>query len=398
MIDPTTPGFTSLVPPDLNLHPTFPAEPAFRPACVDRDVHFRHSGWLRDRRRVWDALRDVFPDSTRIRRFQDCGSGAWVVRNEEDPTNYAVVSDHCRDRFCRPCASFRGRVIAHNVSAYLRDRPYRFVTITIKTTGLSLRDGVNKLYRCFGLLRRSKLWTQKVTGGCAICEVLPREGGTEWHPHLHLIVEGKYIPVKPLRKLWHAITGDSYIIDISRGTDAERAAQYVSKYITKPFDDGTTRNPVRLIEAIKALHGRRLIATFGTWRGQRLTEYHPLGTWIKVCTLGELRERIRKGDADGELLYAFLATHRTYRNLPKPDTPPVYRDPNGNKGKAAPDDSLRESDQVPTGSHHPPLLSPPPMPPPTETAPAGSNPPPASGRDAPPTPLGPRRLTGVPAV
>lgn len=318
MIDPETPGCTYLVPPDLTLHATFPAQPAFRPLPIDQDVHFRHSGWLRDRRRVWDALNHVFPGSSRIERFQECGSNAWVVRKEDHPDEYAVVSDHCRDRFCRPCARFRGQVIAHNVAAYLRDRPYRFVTITIKTTGLTLKAGVDKLYKCFGLLRRSKLWAQKVTGGCAICEVLPRAGGTEWHPHLHLIVEGKYLPLKPLRKLWHTITGDSYIIDVSRGKDVTHAATYISKYITKPFDDSTTRVPLRLIEAIKALHGRRLVMTFGKWRGQRLTEYHPLGVWIKVIGLGELRLRTEKGDEDAIALYTYLADHRTYRNLPRP--------------------------------------------------------------------------------
>lgn len=295
----------------------------------DEDVHFRHSGWLRDRRRVWDALREVFPDSTRTKRFADCGSNAWVVRNEDDPSQFAIVSDHCRDRFCRPCAGFRGRVIAHNVADYLRNRPYRFVTITIKTTGLTLKEGVDKLYRCFARLRRSRLWTAKVQGGCAVCEILPRSAGTEWHPHLHLITEGKYLPVQPLRKLWMQITGDSFIIDVAMGKDADAAAAYVSKYITKPFDDGTTRNPVRLIEALEALHGRRLVSTFGSWRGQRLTEFHPSGIWVKVTPLGVLRLKALRGDPDARELYDFLVRTGANRNLPQPDTPapwPAFTD------------------------------------------------------------------------
>lgn len=344
---------------------------------VDQDVHFRHSGWLRDRRRVWDALNVVFPGSTRARRFTSCGSNAWVVRDEENPARYAIVSDHCRDRFCRPCASFRGRVIAHNVVEYIRHRPYRFVTITIKTTGLTLKEGVDKLYRCFGKLRRTKLWALKVKGGCAVCEVLPRAGGTEWHPHLHLITEGKYLPVKPLRKLWMQITGDSYIVDVQMGKDADAAASYVSKYITKPFDDGTTRNPAKLIEAIRALHGRRLVSTFGSWRGYRLTEYHPAGVWIKVKPLGVLRLAAERGDPDARELYDFLTAQGYRRNLPRPDTPTPWTETDGSppgtftvptRHRSGRDSQgtdrrdavvagglLRNGTPATIGSHHPPL-------------------------------------------
>ncbi len=313
---------TAVLPPDLTLHPTFPAQPAFRPACVDEDVHFRHSGWLRDRRRVWDAINAVFPESTRSRRFADCGSSAWVVRNENEPDQYTVVSDHCRDRFCRPCAAFRGRAIAYNVKKYLRNRPYRFLTLTIKNNHQPLKVMVDKLFRCFAALRRTKLWNLKVTGGCAVIEVKPKDGGAGWHPHIHAIIEGKYLPLKPLRKLWLKITGDSFIVTIGYGRDPDHAAAYVSKYITKPFDDGTTRTPDRLIQAIEALHGRRLVTTFGAWRGQRLTEYHPSGVWVRVCPLGVLRERARKGDDQAVELLHYLARTQPYRNLPNPKARP----------------------------------------------------------------------------
>jgi hypothetical protein len=193
--------FTDVLPPDLSLHPSFPPQAALRPNVHDQDVYFRHSGWLNDRKRVHDALATVFPASTRLQRFRDCGSHAWVIRNDDDPSQFAVVSDHCRDRFCRPCAAFRGRVIAHNVAAYLGSRPYRFLTVTIKTTDLTLKEGVDKLYRCFAALRRSKLWRATVRGGCVVCEVKPKIGTTGWHPHLHAILEGKFLPIKPLRKL-----------------------------------------------------------------------------------------------------------------------------------------------------------------------------------------------------
>lgn len=310
--------FTDVLPPDLTMHPTFPAQPGFVPMAADQDVYFRHSGWLRDRRRVFEALGTAFPRSTRLTRFAECGSRAWVIRNEDQPDLYAVASDHCHDRFCKPCASFRGRVIANNVAAYLRNRPYRFLTLTIRTTDLTLKQGVDKLYRCFAALRRTKIWDSKVSGGCAILEVKPKESGTGWHPHIHAILEGRYLPLPLIRRHWMRITTDSFIVDIAKGRDPEQAARYVSKYITKPFDDGTIRNPERLLQAVEALHGRRLVATFGRWRGQRLTVYTPTSTWIRIAPLGMLRAKAKAGDDDALTLYTYLSDNKTYRNVPKP--------------------------------------------------------------------------------
>lgn len=320
---------TDVLPPDLTLHASFPAEPAFRPGSIDQDVHFRHSGWLRDRRRVYDALRVVFPRSTRVERFRLCGANAWVIRRVPDPPSdaldereredvYAVVADHCHDRFCRPCSQFRSRAIANNIAAYLRNRRFRFLTITIRTNELTLKQGVDKLYRCFAKLRRTKLWTSKVSGGCCTCEVKPKSGETGWHPHLHCIIEGKFLPLKPLRKLWFQITKDSYIIDISLGKDAEDAARYISKYITKPFDSSVIRNDDRLEQAIHALHGRRLVSTFGHWRGQRLTVHRPHGEWVKVASLSTMRQAAYDGQPIAIELLTFLARTQPYSEFKRP--------------------------------------------------------------------------------
>jgi hypothetical protein len=307
---------------DLNLHGSFPAEPAFVPTPLDDDVTFRHSSWQSDRRRVYCALRAAFPDSTRLQRFRTCGAHAWVVRSLDDPSNYAIASDHCHDRFCRPCSSFRANVIAANIRTHLADRPYRFLTLTIKTTDLTLKQGIDKLYRSFAHLRRTKLWQRCVTGGCAVCEIKPRTGSREWHPHLHAVIEGKYLPVQPLRRLWLQITRDSFIVNVQRGLGVDKAADYVTKYITKPFAADVVRSPTRLVDAIRALHGRRLVSTFGTWRGVCLTRFDPLGAWERVIPLAVLRLHAARGDDAACRLLRFLTDQRTYRDFPNPRDPP----------------------------------------------------------------------------
>lgn len=329
MDDHATVLHTDVLPPDLTLHASFPAEPAFRPDSLDQDVHFRHSGWLHDRRRVYDALRAVFPRSTRVDRFRLCGANAWVIRRlpqeravgmvaETAREVYAVVADHCHDRFCRPCSRFRSRTIANNIASYIRNRRFRFLTITIKTTGLTLKQGVDKLYRSFAKLRRTRLWTSRVTGGCCTCEVKPKSGDNGWHPHLHCIIEGKFLPLKPLRKLWMQITGDSYIIDISLGKDANDAARYISKYITKPFNADVIRNPDRLEQAVHALHGRRLVSTFGHWRGQQMTEHRPHGEWVRVSSLSSVRDAAYAGEPLALQLLTFLHKTQPYCEHPRP--------------------------------------------------------------------------------
>lgn len=310
---------THLVPDDLTTHGRFPPEAALSGYLPDADVSFRHSGWMPDRDRIRAALESTFPHSRRLCRFERCGENAWVIRDEESPDRVSIASDHCRDRFCQPCSSFRARVIAGNVSHFLGSRPYRFLTVTIKTTDLTLKQGVDKLYTSFAKLRRTKLWEQKVMGGCVVCEVKPKSAGSGWHPHLHCIIEGKYLPLKPLRKLWLQITGDSFIIDISLGRDADKAAAYVTKYVTKPFGDGVTRDHSRLCEAIGALHGRRLVATFGTWTGANLTTYSPSGVWVRVCSLCELRYNAWLRDPDAVALLAILTSGRPFTAVPSAD-------------------------------------------------------------------------------
>ncbi len=310
--------FPSVHRPDLILHPTFPAEPALKPTPSDLDACFRHGGWLRDRRRVWDALNVVFPGSTRTERFRSCGTNAWVIRSEDDPDSFAVASDHCHDRFCRPCSAFRGRIVHTKIASYLENRQFRFLTLTIRTTHLPLKQCVDKLHRCFAALRRSKFWLSKVTGGCSVIEVKPKESGVGWHPHIHAIIEGRYLHKPVIRKLWLAITGDSFVVHIKQGDDPVKAGRYVAKYVVKPFDDATTRTPARLQEAIHALHGRRMVTTFGSWRGERLTVYSPSGVWVKVCTLDQLRTAADEGEDDAVQLYRWLYEHRAYRNVPKP--------------------------------------------------------------------------------
>ena len=52
--------------------------------------------------------------------------------------------------------------------------------------------------------------------------------------HLHILVN-RYVHQRQLANDWRRITGDSFVVDV-RPVDAQRAAHYVAKYLSKALD------------------------------------------------------------------------------------------------------------------------------------------------------------------
>lgn len=94
---------------------------------------------------------------------------------------------------------------------------------------------------------------------------------SRWHVHCHIIAEGTWMDSAELSAEWHAVTGDSPVVDIRAVKDIETASAYIAKYGSKPCDRSVIFQPSRLIEAIEAMHGSRTCTTFGEWRGKRLS-------------------------------------------------------------------------------------------------------------------------------
>jgi hypothetical protein len=171
---------------------------------------------------------------------------------------------------------------------------------------MTLADAVVKLYTSFAKLRLTTFWRTRVTGGCAVCEVKPTQDGLRWHPHLHLLVQGHYIPQGWLAQKWYAITGDSYIVDVRSCTHSTDAARYVTKYLSKPVPSSIVRSPDALVEAIRALGGRRMVATFGDWRGLKLTHTETKAAWTKLCSYAELIRKVLERDVTARRILSHL--------------------------------------------------------------------------------------------
>lgn len=268
-----------------------------RPETRKSETTFRHSGWQPLRQRVRAALVDLGTSSGVLERFDNCGSNAWILRTALPPFRYKISADYCKNRWCVPCQTARAALIAHNLHHRIHHRRCKLITLTIRHSSRTLPEQIDHLYKSFSALRRRKIWQDAVSGGAAVLELHHTGKANGWHPHLHIVAEAGFIPQKELAADWHAITRDSFVVDVRAITRTVSAARYVTKYLSKPLAKGIHERHGFLVEAVEALHGRKQVLTFGTWREFSLTETPDDDTeWVMVGELYALIDAGARGD------------------------------------------------------------------------------------------------------
>lgn len=296
--------------------PCLPKDPTLHP-----DVRFRHSGWTTTRARVYAGLRTAGVPDRRLEAFANCGRHAWVYQSPDDPAHLRIAADQCHDRFCLPCGQARSRTIARNVLAMMPPEGCRLITLTLRGNQAPLEITVKDLRRYFARLRYSKLWRRTQVGGVAFLEMKVRKNNTGWNVHLHVVAHGRYIPSDELSRTWKRITGGSFIVDVRYVRDQDKAAQYITKYASKPLDATVVRDPVRLAQAITALRNVRLAWTFGDWRGARLFDQPPYEDWIPVAPLAKLLGLAAIGDPQSMQIIAILKGNTKCQTRAPPPSP-----------------------------------------------------------------------------
>lgn len=268
-------------------------------ALEEEEEEFHHSGWNVRRRRVIEGMTAAGLAPAVVSRFKNCGSRAWVWRNKHDG-RIAVRADYCRSRFCVRCA---GRVAARAraaISDLASGTECRLVTLTIphvRTDALSVL--INRLLESFKALRRDDTWASRVRGGAFVLEIKYNHNGGGWHPHLHVVCDASFLPVKQLQSAWERAAGGGDF-NVKRVWAERGVASYVAKYVTKAFDGSVFHHPDKVVECIKALRGRRTISTFGGWRGVDLlgeSEEFDADAWKPLCRLIDVLALAREGAA-----------------------------------------------------------------------------------------------------
>lgn len=235
---------------------------------------------------------DSVEGTNREERLLTCRSSAWFVRSRIDG-HVRVASNHCRLRWCPLCSRSRQGFITAQVDSWFADSlAPKFLTLTMRHTNNLLSDQITQIYRSFRGFRRSTFIQHNCFGGVWFFQITYNPKTHQWHPHLHCLIDSKYLHYLRIRQLWHYHTGGSDILDIRAIYSVKEAAQYVARYSSRPHDLKSL--PIdKALELMTALHGRRLCGSWGTaktikfspYTSPRSDEWEPLGSWTVIHQL-----------------------------------------------------------------------------------------------------------------
>jgi hypothetical protein len=197
------------------------------------------------------------------------------------------------------------------------------MTLTLRSTDAGLAETISRLYQCFARLRRSREIGKCMSGGLYFLELTLNSTTLQWHPHLHVLYEGSFIPVKRLSEVWHQTTGDSYIVDLRALRDSKAAAGYVSKYAGKALGANVVLIPQKLQEAMRALAGRRVFSCFGDWQHLSLSKAREDATeWECIGALGAVIRDAQRGVPEALAILRQLRSCHVTDPLTLFDSPP----------------------------------------------------------------------------
>ena len=257
---------------------------------------FRHSGWQLERARVRRAMLATMTAPNRFDRFDNCGSDCVV---EYSPTlkKHRVKANYCGDRFCVPCCRARAIKFQAKLGQLIGDETPLFITLTLRNSREPLAKLITHLLESFRRLRQTRLWRKLVRAGVGVIEIKKGSGGFGWHPHLHVIALGSYVPQAELSDAWKRSTGGSFIVDVQRAKRTKDAAHYATKYVSKGWTAEVARDHDALCECIVAMRGRRLLVSFGEWYGLDIdAEEDGPDDWGRIGTLDFIFNRFRAGE------------------------------------------------------------------------------------------------------
>lgn len=251
-----------------------------------------------------DFYRAVDLEHTKNYRLKamNCRCKAWFARSSRTG-QVRVMSEACHLRWCFLCSQARRTYISQAVAKWIRDGKYRkFCTLTLKHTDAPLDFQIDKLYTCFQKLKKSKLFSSKVAGGVWFFQIKRTKTTGQWHPHIHCIISGLFLPQGQLSKVWKKITTDSTIVDLRMVRDPDKAANEVARYATAPANLETTE-PVDYVTIFNALHKRRTAGTWGLRGKVSLTQpaADDKNEWVKLGSWGLIRDR-QGSDENADLI------------------------------------------------------------------------------------------------
>ncbi len=235
---------------------------------------------------------DCKHNKNRVELLTKCRTFAWFARSTETGRVH-VCSNSCRQRWCPICATGKANYIVQSLSPWVQKiKNPRFLTLTLKHSNAPLLTQIDTLYKHFRNLRRDKQFKQYVTGGVWFFQVKLSSKSDQWHPHIHCLIKGKYLPHDWISRKWLRMTKTSNIVDIRAVKNKSEVAKYVARYCARPAKLSLFPVPLRQ-EIFEALHGRRLCGKWGDAKVISLSppkflpaeKYTRLGKWSTILSL-----------------------------------------------------------------------------------------------------------------
>lgn len=267
-----------------------------RASCEEQT--FRHSGWAVRRAQIWQAFIRTGAREKRKAAFANCGSQLFLQQSE-DGRDLHLSCNKCHDRQCVTCQSERAALIREKICQHVSGRELKMLTFTLRHSQTPLLDQIKRLYSSLTKLRRRESWKVHMIGGCGFLEIKLSERDGLWHVHMHFLCEAHFWDQKEISREWHAVTGDSSIVDVRRVENVQSASFYVTKYVTKPADTSIFSSTDRLDEFVIAIRGVKLACPFGTWKAMKLNEKPKLDVkWKSVASIDKLQRDAADGDVN----------------------------------------------------------------------------------------------------
>jgi hypothetical protein len=213
--------------------------------------------------------------------LEECGS--YLKFRHFYTVNQIKLSAMCsckRHLLCPLCAIRRAAKYVLICSEYSNVRPY-LVTFTVRD-GADLQERFYHLQNNLrfyyekrrkalsarsGKSRHIPVEANKALGGVGSYEVKRGSNSGLWHPHAHFIWLCEEPPnANLIRKEWHDLTGDSYIVDVTPFRSTSEVAggflevfKYALKFSSMTLADNW--------ESFLVLRRRQLVSSFGIFRG-----------------------------------------------------------------------------------------------------------------------------------
>lgn len=171
---------------------------------------------------------DLVENNSSLPLLQGCEAWLkWSALRVQDGGDLEICALECKMFSCQRCGPKKQAWLKRQVERLVLEEGLdRFVTLTLKTTGLDQLQSFELIQQAWNRLTAR---IRRKYGGLEYVWIV--ETTERGYAHLHVLID-RYIPQRWLSGAWLAVTGTSKVVWITK-VRGKQGARYVCKYVTK---------------------------------------------------------------------------------------------------------------------------------------------------------------------